>query len=212
MNRLRILLADDHRLLLDALKSILEPHFEVVGTAIDGMQLLEFAAELLPDMVVLDIAMPRMNGLDAARKLKLATPNVKIVFMTMIEDPYLVGEAFRAGASGFVMKQAAGLELITAITQILRGGTYISSHVKEGLDKIDLREPSKRDRAPQPTPREREVLQLLAEGHAMKEVAALMNITYRTVAAHKYHLMEVLQIKTNAELFQYALKRKIISI
>jgi DNA-binding NarL/FixJ family response regulator len=212
MKRIRVLLADDHQMLIDALKSVLEPRCEVVGAVTDGHSLLEAAEKLRPDVIVLDIAMPQLNGLDAARKLQQKMPAVKLIFMTMNEDPYLIGEAFRAGASGFLLKQAAGFELIDAIEKVLKGGKYLTSRAAKGLTSISLREPKFREHAPGPSGREREVIQLLAEGRTMKEAASVLKITTRTVAAHKYHAMELLQIKTNAELVQYAIKSKIISV
>jgi DNA-binding NarL/FixJ family response regulator len=212
MKRIRVLLADDHQMLMDALKSVLEPRCEVVGAVTDGHSLLEAAEKLRPDVIVLDIAMPQLNGLDAARKLQQKMPVVKLIFMTMNEDPYLVGEAFRAGASGFLLKQAAGFELIDAIEKVLKGGKYLTPRAAKGLTSISLREPKSREHAPGPSGREREVIQLLAEGRTMKEAASVLKITTRTVAAHKYHAMELLQIKTNAELVQYAIKSKIISV
>ena len=212
MKRIRVLLADDHQMLIDALKSVLEPRCEVVGAVTDGHSLLEAAEKLRPDVIVLDIAMPQLNGLDAARKLQQKMPAVKLIFMTMNEDPYLIGEAFRAGASGYLLKQAAGFELIDAIEKVLKGGKYLTSRAAKGLTSISLREPKSREHAPGPSGREREVIQLLAEGRTMKEAASVLKITTRTVAAHKYHAMELLQIKTNAELVQYAIKSKIISV
>jgi len=212
MRRPRILLADDHQMLMDALKYVVEPRCEVVGTANDGRALLEAAAKLRPEVVVLDIAMPELNGLDAARQLKRTMPKVKLIFMTMNEEPDLVGEAFRAGASAFLLKQAAAFELTEAIEKVLKGGSYVTPSAAEGQAKISLRDPKAREHVAEPTPRQREVIQLLAEGHSMKEVASTLNITKRTVAAHKYAVMELLQLKTNAELVQYAIKRRIISI
>jgi DNA-binding NarL/FixJ family response regulator len=212
MKRPRVLLADDHQMLLDALKSILEPRCEVVGSVTDGRALLELADSLRPDVIVVDIAMPQLNGLDAGRKLKQKMPSVKLIFMTMNEDPYLIGEAFRAGASAFLLKQAAGFELLDAITKVLKGEKYVTPRAAPGLTKISLRDPKSREHAPGPSGREREVIQLLAEGRTMKEAASMLKITTRTVAAHKYHAMELLQIKTNAELVQYAIKNKIISV
>jgi DNA-binding NarL/FixJ family response regulator len=212
MKRPRVLLADDHQMLLDALKELLEPSYEVVGLVTDGRALLKASEKLRPDIIVLDIAMPKLNGLDAGRQLKQSMPSVKLVFMTMNEDPYLVAEAFRAGASAFLLKQAAGLELSRAIERVLKGGTYVTPSVAKGLDDISLRDPKNRDVAPQPTARQREVIQLLAEGRTMKEVARLLYITPRTVAAHKYTVMELLQLKTSAELVQYAIKHRIISV
>jgi DNA-binding NarL/FixJ family response regulator len=199
-------------MLLDALKGVLEPRCEVVGMVGDGRSLLEAAAKLQPDIIVVDIAMPQLNGLDAARQIKNSMPRVKLIFMTMNEDPYLVGEAFRAGASAYLVKQAAALELTDAIELVLKGRTYVTPSIAEGLESIALRSPNARDHAPEPTPRQREVIQLLAEGRSMKEVASALSITPRTVAAHKYAVMELLQLKTNAELVQYAIKHRIISI
>jgi DNA-binding NarL/FixJ family response regulator len=212
MRRPRVLLADDHQMLADALRGVIEPRCEVVGIVGDGRALLEAADRLQPDIVVLDIGMPHLNGFDAGRKLKHTLPNIKLVFMTMHEDPYLVGEAFRAGASAFLLKEAAASELIEAIDQVLKGGSYITPSAKEGLNNISLRDPKNRERAPEPTPRQREVIQLLAEGRSMKEVASELKITRRTVAGHKYAVMELLHLKTNADLVQYAIEHGIISL
>jgi DNA-binding NarL/FixJ family response regulator len=211
-SRPRVLLADDHQMLLDALKRVVEPRCEVVGMVSDGRALLTAAAKLQPDIVVLDIAMPQLNGLDAARHLKPAMPKLKLIFMTMNEDPDLVGEAFRAGASAFLLKQAAAFELMEAIERVLKGGSYVTPSAAEGQANISLRQPKAREHVAEPTPRQREVIQLLAEGRSMKEVASVLEITKRTVAAHKYAVMELLQLKTNADLVQYAIKHRIISI
>ncbi len=212
LRRPRVMLADDHQMLVDALKSVLEPRCEVIGAVSDGRALIEEAARLQPEIIVLDIAMPQLNGLDAARHLKVSLPNTKLIFMTMNEDPDLVGEAFRAGASAFLLKQAAAFELTEAIEKVLKGGSFVTPSISEGLAKISLREPRARDHSPEPTPRQREVIQLLAEGRSMKQVAATLKITKRTVAAHKYAVMDLLQLRTNAELVQYAIKHRIISI
>ena len=212
MRRPRILLADDHQMLLDGLKRVLEPRCDVVGTASNGRALLESAAKLQPEVIVLDIGMPQLNGLDAARHLKRTMPKVKLIIMTMNEEPDLVGEAFRAGASAFLLKQAAAFELTDAIEKVLKGGSFVTPSAAEGQAKISLREPKNREHSAEPTPRQREVIQLLAEGHSMKEVASSLNITKRTVAAHKYAVMELLQLKTNADLVQYAIRHRIISL
>ena len=211
-SRPRVLVADDHQMLVDALKRVLEPRCEVVGTVSDGRELLKSAAKLQPDIVVLDIAMPQLNGLDAARQLKPTMPKVKFIFMTMNEDPDLVGEAFRAGASAFLLKRQAAFELLDAVEKVLKGGSYVTPGAAEGQAKIFLRAPRAREHAAEPTPRQREVIQLLAEGHSMKEVASILQITKRTVAAHKYAVMDLLQLKTNADLVQYAIKHRIISL
>jgi DNA-binding NarL/FixJ family response regulator len=212
MTRPRVLLADDHLMLLDALKGLLEPAYSVVGLVLEGRALLKAADRLQPDVVVLDIAMPHLNGLDAGRQLRKKMPAVKLIFLTMNEDPYMVGEAFRAGASAFLLKQAAGMELTDAIAKVLKGGTYVTPRAAKGQTNISLREPQDRDHAPEPTSRQREVMQLLAEGRSMKEAAHILNITVRTIAAHKYSVMDLLQIETNAELVQYAVKHGIISV
>lgn len=210
MGRTRVLLADDHLMLVEALKKVLEAEYDVVGSVGDGLALLKAAERLRPDVVVLDIAMPLLNGLDAGRKLQDEMPAVKLVFLTMNEDPYLVGEAFRAGASAYLLKQGAALELTKAISDVLKGRTYVTPRVAKGLATISLLDPEAREHAPQPTTRQRQVIQLLAEGRSMKETAALLNITVRTVASHKYRVMELLQIKTSAELVRYAVKQRIV--
>ena len=212
LRRPRVLLADDHKMLVDALKELVEPGCEVVASVTDGRALLKSAEKLQPDIIVLDVAMPELNGLDAGRQLKQKMPGVKLIFMTMNEDPYLVGEAFRSGASAFLLKKAAGDELNEAIDRVLKGSSYVTPSAAKGMSKISLRNPKDREHAPEPTARQREVIQLLAEGRSMKEVASVLHITKRTVAAHKYAVMELLQIKTNAELVQYAIKHRIISV
>lgn len=212
MRRPRVLLADDHQMLADALKVVLEPRCEVVGTVGDGRALLEAAGRLQPDIVVLDIGMPRLNGFDAGRHLKRMSPKVKLIFMTMHEDPYLVGEAFRAGASAFLLKEAAASELTDAIDTVLKGSCYVTPSAAEELNQISLRDPKNRENVPEPTGRQREVIQLLAEGRSMKEVADELKITPRTVAGHKYAVMELLRLKTNADVVQYAIEHGIISL
>jgi DNA-binding NarL/FixJ family response regulator len=210
MTRPRVLVADDHQMLADALRGILESSCDVVGTVCDGRSLLEAADRLQPDIVVLDINMPQLNGFDAGRNLKHKLPNVKLIFMTMHRDPYLVGEAFRSGASAFLLKEAAVSELTEAINHVIKGGSFVTPKASKSLDRISLRDPKDREKAPEPTLRQREVIQLLAEGCAMKEVADKLKITRRTVAGHKYAVMELLQLKTNADLVQYAIQNAII--
>jgi DNA-binding NarL/FixJ family response regulator len=205
-----VLLADDHLMLVEALKKVLEAEYDVIGSVGDGLALLKAAEKLRPDVVVLDIAMPLLNGLDAGRQLQHDMPAVKLVFLTMNEDPYLVGEAFRAGASAYLLKQGAALELTRAISDVLKGRTYVTPCIAGGLANISLQDPEARQHAPQPTARQRQVIQLLAEGRSMKETADLLNITTRTVASHKYRVMEILQIKTSAELIRYAVKHRIV--
>jgi DNA-binding NarL/FixJ family response regulator len=212
MKRPRVLLADDHQMLVDALKNVLEPRCEVVGTVNNGNALLKAAPTLQPEVIVLDIAMPEMNGLTAARHLKQSVPKAKLVFLTMNEDPEIVGEAFRAGASAFLLKQSAASELIDALEKVLKGGFYVTPSAAKGQANIFLKGRQTREKAVEPTLRQREVIQLLAEGRSMKEAADILKITRRTVAAHKYEAMELLQLRTNADLVQYAVKHNIVSI
>lgn len=210
MRRPRVLLADDHRLLREAFAELLKAECDVVGTAADGRALLEIAPDLHPDIVVLDIAMPLLNGLDAARQLKQSMPDVKVVFLTVSEDPDLAAEAFRAGASGYLLKNSAASELLTAIREVFEGRSYVTPLATQGL--VDrLQNPVPAQSNSDLSPRQREVLQLLAEGHTMKEIARQLKISPRTVAFHKYTMMEALGIKSSALLVQFALKQGVVS-
>jgi len=210
MSRPRILLADDHVLLAQALEHLLQPEFDVVGTVADGRALLKAAGDLTPDVVVVDIGMPLLNGLDAGEQLKSLHPHIKVVYLTQNREPRFAIEAFRRQASGYLLKDSAASELTTAIRDALRGKTYVSPVIARGIqdematpvEQVELRELS---------PREREVLQLLAEGKSMKEVAAVLDISPRTVEFHKYRIMELLRVKTNAELVQQAIKLGLIA-
>jgi DNA-binding NarL/FixJ family response regulator len=212
MKRPRVLLADDHRLVREAFAQLIQPGCDVVGAVADGRALLESATELRPDIVVLDIAMPLLNGLDAARQLKAAMPEVRVIFLTVSEDPDLAAEAFRAGASGYLLKNSAAAELLLAIREVAQGRSYVTPLVTQGLVGSLIREPVETHAAGQLTSRQREVLQLLAEGHSMKQIARILSITPRTVAFHKYGLMGELGIKTNAELVQFAIKHHIVTL
>jgi DNA-binding NarL/FixJ family response regulator len=198
-------------LLREAFAKLLESVCEVVGTVGDGRALLHAAQELRPDIVVLDIAMPRLNGLDAARQLKGRMPEVRLIFLTVSEDSGLAAEAFRSGASGYLLKNSAASELISAIQEVFQGRSYVTPLVTQGLVDSLTREPGPVREAEQLTLRQREVLQLLAEGRTMKEVAHILAITPRTVAFHKYGMMEDLGIKTNAELVQFAVKHHLVT-
>ena len=209
--RPRILLADDHRLLLDAFTTLLEPSCEVVGTVGDGRALLSIARELQPHVIVLDIAMPLLNGLDAGRQLKQLMPNIKLIFLTMNEDPDLAAEAFRIGASGYLLKNSAGSELSQAIQMALCGKRYATPLAAHGMAETFIQDPCRAGTPGKLTPRQREVLQLLAAGHSMKEVGNILNVTPRTVAFHKYRMMEEFHIKTNAELIQFAINQRLIT-
>ena len=211
MRRPRVLLADDHRLLREAFAQLLEPGCDVVGAVADGRALLEAARELRPDIVVLDVAMPLLNGLDAARQLKGLMPEVRLIFLTVSEDPDVAAEPFRAGASGYLLKNSAASELFKAIQEVSQGRSYITPLATEGLVGSLIREPGASRGTGQLSTRQREVLQLLAEGRTMKEVARILTITPRTVAFHKYSMMEDLGIKTSAELVQFAIKHHIVT-
>jgi DNA-binding NarL/FixJ family response regulator len=211
MTRPRVLLVDDHRLLREAFARLLESECEVVGGVEDGRAALTEAVRLQPDIVVLDVAMPLLNGLDAARQLRSLLPKVKIIFLTMSEDPDVAAEAFRVGASGFLLKNSAASELLQAIREVARGRSYITALATRGLVE-SLLHPSEPTAKPHElSGRQREVLQLLAEGHTMKEIARLLKITPRTVAFHKYAMMEQLGVSSNAELVLAAIRQHIIS-
>jgi DNA-binding NarL/FixJ family response regulator len=209
MPRPRVLLADDHALLLGALENLLSAECDVVGQASDGRALLAAAETLKPDVIVLDISMPVLNGLEAGRQIKRFLRSVKLVFVTMNEDPDLAAEAFRAGASGYLLKRSAAAELLTAIKQVMQGRSYITPLMTEGLVEALMQRPE-HSPAEELTPRQREILQLLAEGRSMKEVATVLDITASTVAFHKYRMMEHLKVKSTAELVQYAVKHHIV--
>jgi DNA-binding NarL/FixJ family response regulator len=208
MTRPRILMADDHSMLLDAFRALLEPEFEMVGTVTDGRTLLQEFSRLHPDVVLLDIAMPLLNGLDAGRQLKAQRRSVKLIYLTMNPDPRLAGEALRLGASGYVLKSSAAQELKQAIHAALQGRSYITSLIARDVVG-SLLEP--RTSGPELSIRQREILQLLAEGRSMKEVAAILNLTPRTVAFHKYRMMEQLRLKTSAELVKFAITHGVVS-
>ncbi len=212
MKRARILLADDHRLLLEAFENLLEPEFEVVGTATDGRALLVAARELKPDVIVLDIAMPLLNGLGAAQRLKQMMPEIKLIFLTVNEDPDFASEAFRIGASGYLLKNSAASELFQAIEAVLKGNAYVTPLITQGMIESFQYGHDRNEASVKLTPRQREVLQLLAEGHSMKEAANILDVSPRTVAFHKYRIMEGLQLKTNADLVQFAIKTGIVSL
>jgi DNA-binding NarL/FixJ family response regulator len=208
----RVLLADDHTLVLEGFRRIVEQRCEVVGTVEDGRALLEAAARLRPDLILLDISMPLLNGIDAARQVKKLIPDVKLVFVTMHADPAYVSEAFKAGASAYLLKRSAARELDHAIDSVLKGQYFVTSlltrdlvislaegHTNQFVQRQDL------------TPRQREVLQLVAEGRTIKEIAALLNISPKTVEFHKAQIMFHLNLHTTAELTKYALAHGLTS-
>lgn len=206
----RVMLADDHTILVQAFRKLLEPRFEVVGTVSDGRALLEAAPRLKPDVIVADIAMPLLNGLDAGRQLKVIMPAVKLIFLTMNEDPDLAVEAMRAGASGYLLKNSAPSELFRAIQDTLMGKSYVTPQIARGMREVFIRDPRPKKKHASLTIRQREVIQLLAEGKSMKEAADILKVTPRTVAFHKYRIMKELGLKTTADLVQYAVKSAIV--
>lgn len=210
MTRPRLMLADDHTILVEAFRKLLEPHYDVVGSVSDGRALLEIAPQLNPEVIVLDIGMPLMNGLEAGLRLKEQMPGVKLIFLTMNEDPDLAVEAMRSGATGYLLKSSATEELLRAIQMALKGKTYVTPLIARGMQNSFIRNPQASGQAKTLTPRQREVVQLLAEGKSMKEVAGILKIKERTVAFHKYRVMEELHIGSSAELVQFAIKTRIL--
>ena len=206
--RPRLVIADDHVLLLDGLKRLLENEFDLVATATDGYAAVAAAEQSRPDVVLIDIGLPLLNGLEAARQIRRALPQTKIIFVTMQTERIYVEEAFRAGGSGYVLKQAAATELLKAIETVLSGERYISPRIGVEIDKIEAL-PSNRRTVGGLTARQREVLQLVAEGKSMKEIAWILRISVRTVEFHKQSLFQDLSIRTTAELIRYALDQKI---
>ena len=211
MARARVLLGDDHAMFCEGLRSILEPHFEVVGVAENGQELVTAAERLQPDVVVADVSMPLLNGIGAARKLQKMKRPPKIVFLTMHADPTFATEAFRAGASGYVLKSSSGAEIVTAIQEAIQGRTHISAVVAGGvLGGLMENHADRKKRAAELTSRQKEILQLIAEGKAPKEIAAMLHVSPRTVEFHKYRIMEAIGVRTIAELTRYAVNHGIV--
>ncbi len=214
MDRARVLLADDHRIFLEGLKSILEDEFDIIGMVEDGRALVKEVEKQRPDIVVSDVSMPQLNGIEATLQIKKIDPDIKVILLTMHGDATYATRGFDAGASGYVMKQAATDELITAMKEAMRGRTYVTPMIAGDLirsyrEEGDIRPGDIRGRL---TPRQREVLQLIAEGMSTKEVADKLSISARTVEFHKYRMMQDLNLDTSAELIHYAIKHGIISI
>ena len=206
----KLIIADDHKLVAEALRKLIDPHFEVVATVADGHELLVSAKALKPDVVVVDVAMPLLNGLEAGRQLKEEMPKVKLIFLTMNEDPELAVEAMRSGASAYVLKKSAASELLQAMVLALRGKSYVTPQIARGMQDSFIHNPEGRSHPKSITPRQRQVVQLLAEGKSMKEAADVMKIAPRTVAFHKYRLMQDLGLKTNADVVQFAIRNRIV--
>jgi DNA-binding NarL/FixJ family response regulator len=206
----RILVADDHSLVAEAFKRLLEPEWEVVGTVADGRALLRVAPQLKPDLVLVDLNMPLLNGIDASAQLKRLLPKIKIIVLTMDEDPRIAADTMGKWASGYLLKRSAGSELSQAVRDVLRGGTYVTPALQGSLAAFtpgDSRPSSGRAL----TPRQREVLQLLAEGRTMKEAAAILHVATRTIAFHKYRIMQEFGLGNNSELLRFAMKQRLVS-
>jgi DNA-binding NarL/FixJ family response regulator len=206
--RPRILIADDHKLMAELCQKILESEFDVVGTVVNGRELLRTAVKVEPDVVLLDIGMPVLNGLDAGKQLRNLLPTVKLIFVTMVTDPQVALEALHRGASGFLLKTCAADELVSAVRAALRGNLYLSPDLKEKIASLRRRQNYECIVGGENplTERQREVLQLLAEGKAMKEIGDILDVSTKTVAFHKYRIMEMLGAKNNAELVRYAIR------
>jgi len=207
--RARVLIADDHSIVADGLRSVLEKSCDVIGIVQDGRQLLIEAPKLKPDVIVLDIGMPFLNGLDAAERLKPLLPGVKFVFLTMKDDPNLAAAALNLGAVGYVLKHSAVSELLKAVSDVLQGKSYVTRKLR--AQDWAVREARAQQLSKDLTPRQKDVLQLLAEGRRTKEIAGILNVSERTVMFHKYHIMQSFNLKSNADLVLLAIKHHLIS-
>lgn len=213
MKRARVLLADDHRLVAEGLKSLLADEFELVGIVEDGLALLAAAKKLRPDVIVADITMPQLNGIEALARLRKSSPDAKVVFLTMHQDASYARRALEAGAAGFVIKHSASAELVAAIHAALQGKTFITPALTGAvLQDVQQQAQNKTDGPQSVTPRQREILQLLAQGRSAKEIAQALSISARTVEFHKYQLMEAHGLHSSAELVHFAIKQGIITI
>jgi DNA-binding NarL/FixJ family response regulator len=210
-HRTRVLIADDHKLLAEACKNLLEPEFNVVALVSDGRELLKAAAELRPDVVILDISMPQLNGLDAGGMVKEENRSIKLVYLTMSLGADVAAEAFRRGASGYVLKQCSAEELQVAIRRVVRGESYLSPLITRDTVEFLLRSGATYHEEKHISSRQREVLQLLAEGKSMKEIAYILQLKPGTVAFHKYRIMDILGTKNSASLIEYAIRHHMIS-
>ena len=206
----RVVIVDDHTLLTEAFRRLLEPECDVVGTFDDPRVFLRDVTRLHPDVALLDISMPTLNGLDAARELRRILPSTRIIFLTMNEDPDVAAEAFRLGASGYLLKRSAASEVAFAVREVMNQRYYITPLLTRDLVGSFVHPNELRKPIHQLTPRQREVLQLLAEGRSMKEAAAILNISPRTIAFHKYRMMEQLRVQSTAALIQFAMREGLI--
>jgi DNA-binding NarL/FixJ family response regulator len=207
----RLIIADDHRLLADACRNLLEPEFEVVDIVTDGRNLVQSALRLKPDVIILDIAMPRLNGLDAGEQIKNKLPATKLLFLTMNSSTDMAAEAFRRGAAAYVLKHSAAEDLLVALRKVVQGESYLSPLIARETVTFLLNQGKRRGDERRITKRQSEILQLLSEGLSMKEVAGVLELKPGTVAFHKYRMMETLGVRTNAELLEYAIRRQMTS-
>lgn len=205
MFRGRVVLVDDHLMLIDAIVKLIEPEFDVVGTFQDGRKLLDEVSSLKPDIVILDVAMPSINGLTVGAKLKEMLPKTKLIFLTMHESKEAASQAFKLGASGYILKSAAGKELLRALREVVRGGYYASPELTDGMVGSFVQAFKRMEDPLALTERQKEVLQLISEGLSMKQIARELKISTSTVAFHKYTMMKQLELETTAELINYAL-------
>jgi DNA-binding NarL/FixJ family response regulator len=213
MRKIRVLLADDHQIFLEGLKGLLEPEFDLVGTVEDGKALVKAAERLRPDVIVADISMPLLNGIEAVRQIKKSDHRIKVVFLTMHPDVSFAELAFEVGASGYITKNSASRELITAINSVMMGKTYVTPEIAGELIQSHKKTYAGKNVFHQRlSERQREILQLIAEGHSTKDIADILFISARTVERHKYNMMQELQLKTTVDLVKYAIKQGIISI
>ncbi|HEX9191673.1 MAG TPA: response regulator transcription factor [Candidatus Deferrimicrobiaceae bacterium] len=211
MAKIRVLIADDHKIILAGLVGLLEPEFELVGTAEDGKALVSEAVRLRPDVVVVDISMPKLNGIEAFRQIRNIAPGTKAVFLTMHHDAAYAAEAFESGASAYVLKHSAPAELVTAIREAMNGGIYVTPLIAGELMKSYRNNDRDKDLAAKLTGRQKEILQLLTEGNSAREIAARLNISPRTVEFHKYNMMAEWNLKTSADLIRFAIKHGLVS-
>jgi DNA-binding NarL/FixJ family response regulator len=207
----RVVIAEDHNLVAELYKKLLDTEFDVVAIAKTGRELIRVAVALKPDVALVDIAMPILNGLDAGKQVKEKCPTVKLIYLTMNPDPELALEAFNVGASGYLLKTCAASELVVAVRDVLRGKTLLSQTLKEPVDYLRWERKKPTAETERLTVRQREVLQLLAEGRIMKEVADVLKMTTRTVAFHKYRIMQELGAKSSADLVRYAVRNHIVA-
>lgn len=213
MTKPRVLLADDHQIILHALKGILEAEFQIIDTATNGMELIQKAEELHPELVVVDVSMPLLGGIEAIARLRKTLPDLKVVFLTMHSDIVFAAKAFQVGAKGYVLKHAPPAELLMAVREVARGNTFVSPAIAGQLMEYYRSEPAKRKEVPGAnlTSRQIQLLQLLTEGRSAKEISNILNISPRTVESHKYRLMQLLNLKNTAELVIYAMKHNLIA-